>query len=357
MKIEAVDLFTVRRARKRRFVIATGSSEDVVNAIVRLESGNMVGWGAAAANTVTGEDAETFSAALPIMAEAIRGREFSKAFEFHSALDRVLRGHSAAKAAFDIAFHDLLAKAANQSLHRFLGGTRDRLVDDITLGINDIAATLDLARASVSQGFRALKVKVGLDMDRDAKCLRTLRENLGEKVELRVDANQGYTLDQAKRFVELLEEINAEFLEQPLPAADLESMRILTEFSPVPIMADESVKGSEDAKTLAWSKYADLVNVKLMKAGGITAATDVAAIAESAGIGAMVGCMGELQLSIAAGLHFALSQRNVQYIDLDSHLSVEGDPTSGLRFEDGELVAPASPGLGIEVDESLLFRL
>jgi L-alanine-DL-glutamate epimerase-like enolase superfamily enzyme len=126
-------------------------------------------------------------------------------------------------------------------------------------------------------------------------------------------------------------------------------MRALTESSPIPIMADEMVLTEEDAKKLRWSNAARAVNLKLMKHGGISRAMDVNTICESAGYPTMVGCMGEPQLSIAAGLHFALAEKNVRWLDLDSHFKFTSDPTSGLGFDQGDLVAPSAPGLGIDV--------
>ncbi len=124
-------------------------------------------------------------------------------------------------------------------------------------------------------------------------------------------------------------------------------MRALTESSPIPVMADEMVLTPDDAKKLRWSNAARAVNLKLMKHGGIVPTAEVNTICESAGYPTMVGCMGEPQLSIAAGLAFALAHKNVRWIDLDSHFNLAGDPSSGLRFENGELVAPARPGLGV----------
>src|SRR6266545_4451073 len=140
--------------------------------------------------------------------------------------------------------------------------------------------------------------------------------------------------------------------EQPVPVDDWEGMRALTESSPIPIMADEMVLTADDAKKLRWANAARGVNLKLMKHGGIVPTAEVNTICESAGYPTMVGCMGEPQLSIAAALAFALAQKNVRWIDLDSHFNLAADPSSGLRFENGELVCPAGPGLGISMEWS-----
>jgi len=129
----------------------------------------------------------------------------------------------------------------------------------------------------------------------------------------------------------------------------LNGMKVLTENSPIPVMADEMVLTPQDAMRVRWGGCAKAVNLKLMKHGGLQRAIEVNTVCESAGLPTMVGCMGEPQLSIAAALHFALAENNVRWIDLDSHFNIASDPTSGLRFERGHLVAPTKPGLGIDV--------
>jgi L-alanine-DL-glutamate epimerase-like enolase superfamily enzyme len=188
---------------------------------------------------------------------------------------------------------------------------------------------------------------VGLDIEDDIRRVAAVRDAVGPKVQLRVDANQGYSVEQAVRFCEAMKTIDVVLVEQPVKAEDYAGLKKVKERSPVSIMADECVKDVADAKRVIRDRAVDLINIKLMKSAGIHDAITINKLAAEAGIGTMVGCMGEIQLSIAAGLHFVLSSDNVKYADLDSHFNIIGDPSSGLEFTDGRLRAPDAPGLGI----------
>src|SRR5207245_11526956 len=245
--------------------------------------------------------------------------------------------------------YDLLAQAAGLPLYAYLGGRLDRLPTDMTISIMDREAAVARAQHWVAMGFRALKIKVGRDWRSDVKRLKAVREAVGPDIELRVDGNEGYSWADAVSFARHAQGFNIAFLEQPVAVGDWEGMRALTESSPIPIMADEMAVTADDVKKLRWSNATRMVNLKLMKHGGIARTIEVNTICESAGYPAMMGCNGEPQLSIAAALHLALATRNVRWLDLDSHFNLQSDPTTGLRFEGGMLLAPNRPGIGIDV--------
>ena len=335
--------------RRERFTIARGSSDVSETVFLFVHAGAYVGRGCAVPSEVTRETVRTVTNALQTLVPGLQRYEFVRPHEIADRMDRLLPGNPSIKAAIDMAIYDIAAQAQDVPLYRFLGGTKERMATDVTIGIMPSRDAVDRARRWRSHGFRSLKVKVGLDLPTDLERLRAIRATVGSAVELRVDGNQGYTWSQALQFIRQARDQDIAFFEQPTKATDFEGMRALTEASPVPIMADEMVLTPEDAKKVGWSKAAKAVNLKLMKHGGVARATDVDVICESAGFPTMVGCMGEPQLSLAAGLHFALASRNVRWLDLDSHFNLASDPSSGLRFENGELVAPSKPGLGIDV--------
>lgn len=350
MEIDLIEYATLEIPRKERFTIARGSSDVAETAWVFVHSGNLVGQGCGAPSEVTHETLLTVNETLKTLVKGLRGTDFQQPQDVVERMDKLVPGNPAAKAAIDMAVFDLVSRAAGVPLYRFLGGTRDRMVTDITVGIMPTADAVAHARQWVQEGFHALKVKIGTDPRGDLERLQAIRAAVGDKLELRIDGNEGYTWGQALQFARSAKDLNIAFFEQPVRATDLEGMRVLVESSPIPIMADEMVLTPGDAKKVRWGNAAKAVNLKLMKHGGIARAMEVDTICASAGYPTMVGCMSEPQLSIAAGLHFALASPNVRWLDLDSHFNLASDPSSGLTFKNGHLVVPNAPGLGITVN-------
>ncbi|HYM41037.1 MAG TPA: dipeptide epimerase [Thermoplasmata archaeon] len=349
MEIELIEFASLTIPRKERFTIARGSSDVAETWWVFVHAGGLVGQGCGAPSEVTHETAATMNESLKALVKGLKGYEFHQPHEIAERMDKLVPGNPAAKAALDMAVYDLAAQVAGLPLYRYLGGHRDRMTTDMTIGIMPTPAAVEHAVRWTHEGFRALKVKVGQDPKMDLDRLAAIRSAVGPNVELRIDGNEGFTWGQALSFARAARDLNVAFFEQPVPAQDLEGMRVLAESSPVPIMADEMVLTPEDAKKVRWGNAAKAVNLKLMKHGGIARALEVDTICSSAGYPTMVGCMSEPQLSIAAGLHFALASPNVKWLDLDSHFNLASDPSSGLEFKHGHLVAPSKPGLGIDV--------
>jgi L-alanine-DL-glutamate epimerase-like enolase superfamily enzyme len=229
---------------------------------------------------------------------------------------------------------------------------RGRLPTSVTLGIAGPDETLAKARSCVAAGYRFLKVKVGEDWETDIRRVRLLRDSLDAGIVLRADANQGYTAEEARRFLAALRPGDLELLEQPTPAADLAALRPLADSRHTPLMADESVRTEEEAARLIAARAVHLVNLKIMKSGGIAASAGIARLAETAGMRAMIGCMDESRIGIAAALHCALALPSVDRADLDGHLDLADDVArGGVRIERG-YVLPCfcRPGLGVSVD-------
>lgn len=324
------------------------------NIIVKVDtSDGRTGFGCAApAAEVTGETAAAALSALQDrLVPLLRESDAADPAGFAGRARDAAPGAPAARAAAEMALYDLAGRRARVPLARLLGMRRDRLPTSITLGIDDEAATLERARRFRDQGFRILKVKVGEDWEQDLKTLRALRQALGPAIILRADGNQGYGLEQARRFLAALRPGEIELLEQPTPADDLEGMRSLADEFDTPIMADESVHDARDATRLVEARAADLVNIKLMKSGGIGEAMEIGRRTGSAGLGAMIGCMDESRIGIAAALHFALAAPNVERADLDGHLDLADDVArGGVRIEAGDILPLLDEdGLGVRV--------
>lgn len=260
-------------------------------------------------------------------------------------------GSDAALCAFDLAFHDLLGLAAGMPLYRLLGGFRNRIQTSITIPIGEVDEGVETALEQTSLGFRILKIKGGLDPEKDVRRVRAIHRALPD-VTLRLDADGGYTVQQALDVARALEG-RLEMLEQPTPAEDLGALAQVTRHSPVPVLADQSACGADTALAIASGHCANGLSVKVAACGGLRNARQVDAIARAAHLSMMVSCLIEPAMLVAAGLSFALSSPNVQYGDLDGHLHLLNDPSvPGFTLKDGWLTASDVPGLGYTVNLS-----
>jgi L-alanine-DL-glutamate epimerase-like enolase superfamily enzyme len=257
----------------------------------------------------------------------------------------------AARAAIDIALHDLWAKHLGLPLVEVLGRCQRSLPTSITIGIKSIAESLAEADEYKGRGFKILKIKIGQSVEQDVECLSQIRRRMGREMILRVDANQGYTLKEFEKFVDHTASLNLELIEQPLPAGDLASMRRLPGSVRITAAADESLLDARDAlECLQPPRPFGIFNIKLMKCGGIAAGLQIAEIASLAGIDLMWGCMDVSRVGIAAALHAALASPTTRYLDLDGSLDLERDPAKGgFVLENGELRVTDRPGLGVEL--------
>lgn len=349
MRILAAEAWRVDMPLAEPYAIAYESVDRAANIFVRLDAGTQVGWGCAAPDEpVTGETPGGTLAVLAGDAAAVlRGADPLRPSALLHRLGPVLGGRPAARAAVDMALWDLMGRQAGLPLWRLFGGYRLRIRTSVTIGILDEARTVERALEYTGQGFRCLKLKGGLDPAQDAARVLKVREAVGPGVELRFDANQGYTVEQSLSFVALARRARLSLIEQPTPRAELEQLGRVTAGVPLRVMADESLMSLRDAFRLTRRDLADMVNIKLMKVGGLSEALKIAAVAQAAGWEVMVGCMDEAALAIAAGLHFALARRGVRYADLDGHLDLRDDPSAGaVRLSDGWLYPTERPGLG-----------
>ncbi len=264
-------------------------------------------------------------------------------------LSGLMNGLSAVRCAFDLLLYDLLGLWSGLPLYRLLGGYRDRIQTSITLSLDDLPVTVETAQKHARAGFRILKLKGGLDPEQDVRRVQAVKRALPD-LTLRLDADQGYSVQAALDVARALEG-QLEFLEQPTPAEDLVALWQVTENSPVPILADESLRGPASALEIVNQRAAHAVSTKLASCGGLDCARQIDTIARAGHLATMVGCMSEPALLIAAGLALALSSPNVRYGDLDGHFDLENDPSvPGFQFVDGWLIATDKPGLGCTVE-------
>jgi o-succinylbenzoate synthase len=258
---------------------------------------------------------------------------------------------TSAKAAVDIALYDLYGHVNKAPVYKLLGGVRKELTTDITISVNEPEEMVRDSLDAVKKGFKTLKVKVGKDSAKDIKRLQKIREAVGYAVNLRVDANQGWTPLEAVAVLHKMEDadILVEFVEQPVKAHDLKGLKFVKDHVSVPVMADESAFSPQDVINIIEMRAADLINIKLMKTGGIYNALAICALAESAHMECMIGCMLESKVSVTAAAHLACARSIITRCDLDAPLLCSEDPIEGgACYKDDHIILSGEPGFGFK---------
>ncbi len=320
----------------RPFGISRGVATAAHNLVVHVEHGDHRGIGEAAPSRHYGETEASAARAIEIMAGELPGDSLQLDLLLGKA--NVAMGRSgAAKAALDMALHDLVAKRLGVPVYQMLGLSRpEGMVTSFTIGLDKPAVVRD--KVLEAKGYPVLKVKVGVPGDVElVELVRRLTE-----ARVRVDANEGWTFAEARRKIPRLVELGVELIEQPLPAQHVDGMRALREMCPVPIFADESVERAEDIPRVAGC--VDGINIKLMKCGGLREAMRMVAVARAHHLQVMFGCMVESSLAITAAAHLGSL---ADYLDLDGHLLVGNDPFVGIGVREGVIELPSGPGLGV----------
>lgn len=354
MKITRLDLGTLRVPLRAPFKTAVRTVDAVETVVVRIRTDTgHTGFGEAPATAaITGETCGSIIAAISgVIAPRLIGGRID---DFNLLLQRVhgaLAHNSSAKAAVEIALFDLFAQRHDAPLYRLLGGGAPMLSTDITISAGDVDTMVAAALAAVDRGYDALKIKLGLDPQHDLDRVRALHDAIDGRAQLRLDANQGWSPKQAVRTMQRLEAagIQPELLEQPVPADDLDGLAFVTARVATPVMADESVFGPRALIELIRLRAADIVNIKLMKCGGLSDAMRMADLAAMHGMPCMIGCMLESRISVTAAAHLAVARAQaIPYVDLDGPaLCAENPLEGGAHFDGPRIALPDAPGLGI----------
>ena len=352
--IEKVRTGYLRTKLKRSFHTAVRKTDSLTEVVVAIDANGKTGYGAAPPTAkVTGETTQSIEAAIKHhIGPALIGQNPFELTELLDICEQSIKANFSAKAAMDIALHDLWGKLIGQPVVTLLGGGESELVTNMTISAGAPEAMAVYATEAVSNGFSTLKIKVGIEPDSDYERLSMIREAVGPDVTIRIDANQGWTpVDAVKTLLALeAEGINIELCEQPTVAFDLEGMKYVKERVSTPIMADESISNARDALTILSSGCADMINIKLMKCGGIRRARQIVAVADLFGVDCMIGCMLEGIVSIAGSAHLAASTSRISRIDLDGPILLDSLPVEGgPSFEGSVIKIGDSPGLGISI--------
>jgi len=357
--IRSIEPFAIRLPMVKPVVMAGEEVRAAENMLVRIESGDgEIGWGeAASAPLMTGETLASMVAAVKLMTPALIGREARDIAGALAVMDAKLYGNNGAKAAIEIALHDLIGRALGQPVHSLLGAkTRERMALLGVVGGGDRDGDLADAAKKKAEGYNAFKIKVGIDTpDRDAARTRDICKLLGSGLLISADANQGFATEAATRYVRAVNGCGLDFFEQPVAARDLAGMAaVAAAANGIAIGADEGIHSLDDITRHHERKAARGVSLKAIKLGGLRGVVEAGRLCDRLGMKVNVACKtGESSVACAAALHIAAVIPNIDWgLTLTSaglKDDVTGTPIGGKH---GFAQAIDRPGLGVDVDEA-----
>jgi muconate cycloisomerase len=364
MKIKAIEPIAVSLPMKKPVQMAGETVARADNVLIRIESDDgVVGWGeAASAPTMTGETVASMMAAAALMAPGLAGRAADDFAGAAAVMDAQLYGNSGAKAAIEIALHDLVGRAAGRPLYALLGARQRRRMPLLAVvGSADTAADIREALARWSAGYRAFKIKVGLgaaaaDAARTRDICRALKG--GGECLVSADANQGFGIEDALHYVRAVADCGLDFFEQPVSAHDLDGMARVAAATSVPIGADEGIHSRDDVERHHARNAARGVSLKAIKLGGVRALYEASRLCERLGMAVNISCKtGESSVASAAAVHVAAVAPALAWgLTVTSSGLAEDVAVEPLHIENGHVEVPERPGLGIEVDERRVRR-
>jgi len=368
VRISAIETIPVRVPIRPEFQIrgSLGSHLESPFLILKVHTDEgLIGLGEVSSTPVwSGEDSVTATHIIDaFLGPALTGEDPRDIERLTAKMRRAVAGHPFTKSGLEIALWDILGKAAGLPVYRLLGGAvRERV--PIKMSVSGAAPdrAAELARWAMSQGLQALKVKVGMDPEGDLARVRAVREAVGPKFRVGVDANGGWTPRVAIQVIrQMAQDSNIYFAEQPVAPLDIQWMADVRRSVPVPVMADESCYSLQDAMALARAGAADVLSIYIGKGGGIGPARKIASVAEAAGLTCTVGSNLELGIASAAMAHLAMATPGVGAeefpCDILGPLAYEHDLLrEPLDVRDGSVAAPNKPGLGVEIDEAMIER-
>jgi len=343
------------------FTIATGTMHFAQNLFIRIHTDSgIIGVGEGSAfPMIAGETQNTCYELAKDFAQLWKGKDALNIEERLNELNLVIAGNYTAKSAFDLALYDIAAKQAQQPLYEFLGGQKKDIESDLTIGIDTPENMAATAIDFVAKRVTMIKVKLGKDAKQDVERIKQIRNAIGEKTIIRIDANQGWTYEEAVFALTELGKYNIQFCEQPMRKYNDELLPQLCRISPIPIMADESVFTHYDAERIIRNHAAAYINIKFAKSGGIHEAIKINQIAEQNNIACMMGGMLESRVALTAKVHFAMAFSNIKFYDLDTCLlGHKEDPViGGVIYKGMHLQLSGAIGIGADVNNDYLKKL
>lgn len=336
------------------FKTALRTVEKIDDVVIRIETDTgHCGYGEAPPTVaITGESKESILTTLKEMIEPLLlGKSIAHITENCELIQNSCEGNSSAKAAAEIALYDLYAQLQGKPLYQVLGGSCTLLNTDLTISANDVETMLIDCEQAIERGFTALKIKVGKNSAEDIQRLSRIYQTIAGRASLRIDANQAWNAEQTVTILNTLEDSGMlfELIEQPVIASDIDGLKYIKAHVKTPVLADESAFSLQQVKNLIARDAVDLINIKLMKTGGLSQALAIADYCAENGKQCMMGCMLEGGISVAAAVHLAIAKQQViSKIDLDGPTLGAFNPIdSNVLFNDAVILVTDAPGLGI----------
>ena len=359
MRISNISIGYIKIPLRTPFRTALRVVDSIHDLIVKITSDTgLTGFGEAPPTAViTGDTTQSIEAAIRyFIAPAITGMDLGDPEAVFAAMEKAIAKNTSAKAAIDMALYDLMAKEKGLPLYRLLAGEneagiRTELKTDLTISVNEVDEMVRDSVSAVREGYNILKVKVGKGGAKDVERIREIRAAVGPDVTLRVDANQGWSREEAVRTIGQMEDAltDIELVEQPVSCHDFKGLAYVTANVKTPVLADEAVFSPEDAERIIEEHAADLINIKLMKTGGIYQALRICEMAKKSEVSCMAGCMLESAVSVSAAAHLAAAKSIITMCDLDGPSLCAESPYSGGPLYDGPSIRLTGlPGIGIE---------
>jgi L-alanine-DL-glutamate epimerase-like enolase superfamily enzyme len=357
--ISFIEIYKLSIPLKQPFVISLGPQYDADNIIVVIKTKEgITGWGECSPYmSINGESMDTCFIVGQYLAKALKGKDALNIEACTKAMDYIITRNENVKSAFDMALYDIAAQHAQLPLYKFLGGTKSKIIStDMTVGLGSPDKMAKEALEYKQAGFPSIKVKLGTTVVEDVARIKAIREAIGNQLPLRIDANQGWTVEAAIETLKALAIYDIEHCEEPIAKWNYMELPHVRKNSPIKIMADESCFDHHDAERLAKLNAVDYFNIKLGKSGGIFNALKIVEVANANNLKLQVGCFMESRLAITALVHFAYSSDLIVHYDLDTPLLLKEDPViGGMVFkENGIVEINEAVGIGAKIDETVL---
>jgi L-alanine-DL-glutamate epimerase-like enolase superfamily enzyme len=362
LTIDRIELYKLSIPLIEPFITSLGGEDKAENVLVKImtEEG-ITGFGECSPYLpINGESQDTCFIVGQYFGKVLKGKNSLAIEDCISAMDKLIYANTSIKSAFDIALYDIASQHAGLPLYAFIGGKNNKtIITDYTVSIGDPQKMAADAVKIKEQGYPAIKIKLGRNGETDVQRIKAIREAVGAEIPLRIDANQGWSVDEAIQTLQALGKYDIQHCEEPIPRYEFMHLPKVKKASPIPIMADECCGDDHDAERLIYINACDYFNIKLGKSGGIFKALKMVRMAEKADIHLQVGAMLESRLAMTAFAHFALSSPMIEHYDFDTALMFIEDPvTGGIQYKKNGIVeVPDVPGLGATIDDSWLKKM